>query len=56
MLKRYFNDKELNKTANPDLVVAEGATILANMIATGESMNCFKDVTPLSIGISIFND
>jgi len=41
MLRRYFNNRELNKMANPDLVVAEGATILANMIASGENLTCF---------------
>ena len=41
MLSTYFNNKELNRTANPDLVVAEGATICANMIANGEQLTFF---------------
>lgn len=49
-LIQTFGDK-LIKSANLDLVVAEGAAIQANIIANGEGDILLLDVCPISIGI-----
>ena len=54
MLTDYFNGKPLNKSAHPDQAVAEGAATLARMLMDGEELS-FQDVTPLSIGIEIWD-
>ena len=54
MLEDYFNGKQLNRTANADQAVAEGAATLARMLMDGEELS-FEDVTPLSIGIEIWD-
>ena len=54
MLEDYFNGKQLNRTANADQAVAEGAATLARMLMDGEELS-FEDVTPLSIGIEVWD-
>lgn len=60
MLSGYFNNRDLNRKASPELAVAEGAAIVAKMIASGEDLTCISEVTPQSImqeGVSEdFND
>lgn len=55
LLSNYFNDKELNKSLNPDEAVAYGAAVQA-AILTGQGDESTQqlllvDVTPLSLGI-----
>lgn len=55
MLSKFFNDKELNKSINPDEAVAYGAAVQAAILTEEESEATKEvlllDVTPLSLGI-----
>lgn len=56
LLSSYFNDKELNKSVNPDEAVAYGAAvqaaILTGMDTKGKTdQMILLDVTPLTLGI-----
>lgn len=55
MLKTYFDGKELNKSVNPDEVVAIGATYYAAQMMGAGDDECndivLIDTTPLSLGI-----
>jgi molecular chaperone DnaK len=51
VVKELFKGKELNRTVNPDEVVAVGAAIQAS-IATGQTKDILVlDATPLSLGV-----
>ena len=54
-MTRFFEDKELNKSINPDEAVAYGAAVQA-AILSGDTSEAVKkvqlvDVAPLSLGI-----
>lgn len=54
LLQEFFNDKELNKSINPDEAVAHGAAILAvTLQGNNTQLQCMllMDVTPLSLRI-----
>jgi len=56
MLSRFFNNRKLNKSVNPDEAVAYGATVQAAMLKETCETSKVKDlllldVTPLSLGI-----
>lgn len=52
MVKNFFK-KELNKSVNPDEVVAAGAAIQGGVLAGDVTDILLLDVTPLSLGIEI---
>ncbi|KAF8562758.1 hypothetical protein P879_06377 [Paragonimus westermani] len=55
LLMEFFGGRPLNKTVNPDEVVAYGAAIHAAMLisAAPALISEFVDVTPLSIGLEV---
>lgn len=56
MLTNYFDGRPPIKVLNPDEAVAQGATIFAMMLEDGNDGSRFEDVTPLSMGIKVFEE
>ncbi|KAJ9543517.1 hypothetical protein OSB04_023224 [Centaurea solstitialis] len=60
LLQKFFNRNNLSKKVNPYEAIAYGATVLAAQLS-GEISEKFKnleisDVTPLSVGVKLYND
>ncbi|GJS29932.1 putative heat shock protein 70 family protein [Tanacetum coccineum] len=58
MLQEYFYGKKLCKSVNPDEAVAYGAAVMAAKLSGSNKVRdlVLVDVTPLSIGITVFDD
>ncbi|XP_022635904.1 probable mediator of RNA polymerase II transcription subunit 37c [Vigna radiata var. radiata] len=59
LLQDFFNGKDLCKSVNPDEAVAYGAAVQAALLSEGIKNVpdlVLKDVTPLSLGISVKGD
>ncbi|KAF6771470.1 hypothetical protein AHF37_10025 [Paragonimus kellicotti] len=58
LLTEFFGHKPLNLTVNPDEVVAQGAAYYAAILSSSppDIPIDFVDVTPLSLGLCLFND
>ena len=52
-VSEYFNNKKLNKSVNPDEVVAAGASIQGGILQGDVKDILLLDVTPLSLGIEV---
>ena len=59
-LRKYFENKKINDSINPDETVAYGATLMAAKILFKKDnfLSNFNlmDITPLSLGVEILND
>ncbi|AES89753.1 putative Heat shock protein 70 family [Medicago truncatula] len=59
LLRNFFNGKDLCKSINPDEAVAHGAAVQAALLSEGiknAPKLVLRDVTPLSLGISVNQD
>ena len=59
LLRNFFNGKDLCKSINPDEAVAHGAAVQAAVLSEGIKnvpKLVLRDVTPLSLGISVKED
>ncbi|WVZ06431.1 hypothetical protein V8G54_019777 [Vigna mungo] len=59
LLQDFFNGKDLRKSVNPDEAVAYGAAVQAALLTEGIKNVpdlVLKDVTPLSLGVSVQGD
>jgi len=50
MLSEFFNNKKLNKTVNPDEIVAEGAALQASILKEKGNLKIIN-INPISLGI-----
>jgi len=51
IISEFFNNKQLNKSVNPDEVVAAGAAVQGGVLTGSINDVLLLDVTPLSLGI-----